>query len=92
MSVGEGGRELAGAAHRQQLIGNFGHGAQYFCRNTTMTASKTADELDLIYFNNIIEPRFKIMSIINKIIYILSTRERGGPPAADDLSLDRPDP
>ena len=27
LQVREGGRELAGAAHRQQSTGNFGHGA-----------------------------------------------------------------
>jgi hypothetical protein len=46
--------------------------------NTAMTASKIAGEPDLIWFNNNIEPCVKIMSIINKINFILSTRLRGG--------------
>jgi hypothetical protein len=43
-----------------------------------MTAFKIAGKPDLIQFNNIIELHVKIMSIINKINFILSTRERGG--------------
>ena len=35
LRVREGGRELAGAANRQQSTGNFGHGAQLHGRNTT---------------------------------------------------------
>ena len=54
-------------------------------RHTTMTTSKTAVELDLMYFNNIIEPCFKITSIINELsVYIIYKRERG---ASSSLAL-----
>ncbi len=55
-----------------------GHDAECHVPNTAMTASKIAGKLDPIYFYNIIELLVKIMSIINEIIFVLSTRKRGG--------------
>ena len=59
-----------------------GHDAERHVPNMAMTASKIAGEPDLIYFNNIIEPLVKIMSIINETnFYILYNRERRRPAA-----------
>ena len=48
------------------------------------TASKLVGEPYLVYFNNRVESRVKIMSIMNEIIFILSTRERGWHPVASN--------
>jgi hypothetical protein len=59
-----------------------GHDTKRHVPNTAMTASKIAGKLHLIYFNNIIEPLVKIMSIINEInFYIIYKRERQRPAA-----------
>jgi hypothetical protein len=59
-----------------------GHDAEHHGPNTTMTASKTADKPDLIYFNNNIEPHSNLTNIINAIIfYIMYKRERRRPAA-----------
>ncbi len=53
-----------------------GHDAEHHVLNTAITASKIAGKPDLIYFNNIIEPLVKIVSIINEIIFFyLQVRE-----------------
>jgi hypothetical protein len=54
-----------------------GHDAEHHDPNTAMTASKIAGKPDLVYFNNNIEPLAKITSIINELILIFCTRERG---------------
>jgi hypothetical protein len=41
-----------------------GHEAERHDPNTAMTASKIAGKLELIYFNDNIEPRSKITNII----------------------------
>ena len=76
-----GGRELVS----WRIIDDhtsLGHDAEPHDPKMAMTASKIADELDLTYFNNTIELRIKIMSIVNGIIFILSTRGRGWRPTA----------
>ena len=55
-----------------------GHDAECHDPNTAMMASKIAGDPDLIYFNNNIQPRSKIMNIFNEIIFIFCIRERGG--------------
>jgi hypothetical protein len=53
-----------------------GHDAEHHDPNTAATASKIAGKLDLIYFNNNIEPRPKMINIINEIIlYFVQERE-----------------
>jgi hypothetical protein len=59
-----------------------GHEAKCHVPNTAMTASKIAGKPDLIYFNNIVEPLVKIMSIIHETnFYIIYERERRRPAA-----------
>jgi hypothetical protein len=70
---------LAGATYC--IINNhtlLGHDAEHHDPNTAMTASKIAGKLDLIFFNNNIEPHSKITNIINEIIFIFCTREKDG--------------
>jgi hypothetical protein len=50
-----------------------GHDDERHDPNTMLMASKIAGKLDLIYFNNIIEPRSKTTNIINDIFL----QERG---------------
>ena len=71
-----GGRELA-VWHIVDDCTTLGHGAQRHDPKTATAASKIADKPDLIYFNNTIELHIKIMSIVNGIMFILSTRGRG---------------
>jgi hypothetical protein len=54
-----------------------GHDAECHDPNMAMTASEIGGKLGLIYFNNNIEPRAKITSIINDFFLIFCTRERG---------------
>jgi hypothetical protein len=57
-----------------------GHDAERHVPNMAMTSSKITGELDLTYFNNVIEKLVKIMSIINEInFYIIYKRERRRP-------------
>jgi hypothetical protein len=60
-----------------------GHDAERHVPNTAMMASKIAGKPDLLYFNYIIEPLVKIMSIINEInFYIIYKREKWRPAAS----------
>ena len=62
------------------MLDIFGHGAHRRGQNTATAASKIAGEPDLIYINNIVEPRINITSIFNEIkIYYLQERGGAGP-------------
>ena len=74
-----GGRELAAWC----IVDNFtllGHDVECHDPETARTASKIADEPDLIYFNNTIEPRIKTKSIINGI-FLYHLQEGGVVPS-----------